>query len=96
MGAYVGGGYVRVVSMSGGADMGVGGEGVSEGVGVGAGALVMGVDSVAMGMCGVVMLVVSVGTDGVDATVYKGVAVAQVVRHGAPLQIHSRQRRPRA
>ena len=62
-------------------------EGVNAGVGVGTGAVVMGVGDV-------VMRTVGVCTGGADTTVYEVVAVAPEVNHGAPFQIHSRRQRP--
>ena len=61
----------------------MGREGVSAGVGVGVGAVVMGVDDV-------LMRVVGVGTGGVDATVYEVVVATPEVSHSAPLQIRLR------
>ena len=67
--------------------MDVGGEGVSAGVEVDVGAVVMG---------DVVMRGGAVCTGGVDAPVYEVVAAAPEVSRGAPLQIRLRRQRPGA
>ena len=56
----------------------------------------MGIGAVVMGVDGVVMYAVGVGTGGVDTMVSKVVTAAPEISCGTPLQIRSHQQRPGA